>query len=63
MALFYPDDLQHNNPSKALVDATQFRGTAYPLDNISSTGSIPEDKRKVGMIVFASSSQEFYGFK
>ena len=62
MPIFYPDILEHNNPDRALVDITQLRGSSYPVGILSETGSIPTDKRKLGAIVFVSSSQEFYGF-
>lgn len=62
MALLYPDILQHNNTTKALTDITEVRGNSYPINLLSDTGSIPADKRKVGAIVFVSSSQNFYGF-
>ena len=62
MALLYPDILQHNNSTKALVDITEVRGSSYPIDLLSDTGSIPVDKRKIGAIIFVSSSQDFYGF-
>lgn len=62
MPVFYPDILEHNNSNRALVDITELRGNAYPLNSLSNTGSIPEDKRKVGAIVFVTSSGAFYGF-
>lgn len=62
MAVLYPDILQHNNANLALVDVTSLRGNAYPIDVLSSTGSIPSDKRKVGMLVFTSGSQALYAF-
>ena len=62
MALLYPDILQHNNTTKALTDITEVRGNSYPINLLSDTGSIPADKRKVGAIIFVSSSQNFYGF-
>jgi hypothetical protein len=62
MPVFYPDILEHNNNNRALVDITELRGNAYPLNSLSDTGSIPEDKRKVGAIVFVTSSGAFYGF-
>lgn len=62
MALLYPDILQHNNSSRALIDITELRGNSYPIGVLSETGSIPIDKRKIGQIVFVSSSQSFYGF-
>ena len=63
MAIYYPDILENNNPSYPLLDATFLKGTAYPLASISTTGSIPADKRNVGMIVFDSGSGKFYGYK
>ncbi len=63
MAIYYPDILEHNNSSYPLLDATSLKGTAYPLASISTTGSIPADKRNVGMIVFDSGSGKFYGYK
>jgi len=63
MAIKFPDILEHNNPVLPLVDITSLKGVAYPLDNINDTGSIPSAKRKVGTIVFATGSTEFYGFK
>lgn len=63
MAIYYPDILEHNNSSYPLLDAASLKGTAYPLASISTTGSIPADKRNVGMIVFDSGSGKFYGYK
>ena len=63
MAIKFPDILEHNNPVLPLVDITSLKGVAYPLDDINDTGSIPSAKRKVGTIVFATGSAEFYGFK
>lgn len=62
MALNYPDILQHNNSSYALLNASELRGTAFLIPSASATGSVPEDKRQLGSIVFASASQQFYGF-
>jgi hypothetical protein len=62
MPILYPDILEHNNSAKALVDITQLRGSSYPVGLLSETGSIPTDKRKLGAIIFVSSSQQFYGF-
>jgi hypothetical protein len=63
MPINFPDLIQHNNSDRALMDVTESRGTAYPLNQLSDTGSIPSDKRKPGMIVFVTGSKEFYGFK
>lgn len=62
MALKFPDILEHNNPANPLVDITELRGNSYPIGELDETGSIPSNKRNLGAIVFASSSQEFYGF-
>ena len=62
MAVLYPDILQHNNPNQALVDSTSLRGNAYPINVLNDTGSIPSDKRQVGMLVFTSGSKTLYGF-
>jgi hypothetical protein len=62
MPVFYPDILEHNNSNRALVDITELRGNAYPINQLSDTGSIPADKRKVGAIIFVTSSGAFYGF-
>ena len=62
MALNYPDILQHNNSNYALLDASQLRGNAYVIGSLIQTGSIPEDKRNPGSILFATGSQQFYGF-
>lgn len=62
MALKFPDILEHNNSNLPLVDITELKGNSYPLATLAETGSIPSSKRKVGAIIFVSSSQEFYGF-
>ena len=62
MAIFYPDILQHNNPTKALVDITELRGTSYPIGVLEETGSIPTDKRKIGQIIFVSGSSMYYSY-
>ena len=63
MPIFFPDILENNNPNFPLVDATFLKGNSYPLASINATGSIPSDKRNVGLIVFDSGSQEFYAYK
>jgi hypothetical protein len=62
MAIFYPDNLQHNNSNKYLVDITEVKGNSYPLGLLSETGSIPTDKRSIGQIIFVSSSQQYFGY-
>ena len=63
MPIFFPDILENNNPNFPLVDATFLKGNSYPLASIDATGSIPSNKRNVGLIIFDSGSQEFYAFK
>ena len=63
MALKYPDILEHNNPNLPLVDIVSLKGVTIPLGSLSQTGSIPSAKRNPGIIVFVTSSQEFYGYK
>lgn len=62
MAIFYPDILQHNNPTKPLINITEIQGTAYPLGNLSETGSIPSDKRQIGQIIYVSGSSMYYSY-
>lgn len=44
------------------MNASELRGTAYLIPSASATGSIPSDKRALGSIVYASASQEYYGY-
>lgn len=62
MPILYPDNLQHNNSNKYLVDITEVRGNSYPIGTLSETGSIPVDKRKIGQLAFVSSSQTYYSY-
>jgi len=62
MALFYPDLLRHNNPSNPLMEQTSLRGLAYPIGQLSDTGSIPTNKRDVGTMVFTTSSLEYFAY-
>lgn len=62
MPLNYPDILQHNNPNNPLMAQIQLRGLAYPIGQLSDTGSIPTNKRDVGSIVFVTGSQEYYAY-
>jgi hypothetical protein len=62
MALLFPDILRHNNSNLPLTDIKEVRGTTYPIADLTATGSIPPAKRNIGTIIFASSSQEYYGF-
>jgi len=62
MALYFPDILQHNNSNNPLMAQTSLRGLAYPIGQLSDTGSVPTNKRDVGSLVFATSSQEYYAY-
>jgi hypothetical protein len=62
MPLNFPDILQHNNPNNPLMAQTSLRGVAFPIGQLSDTGSVPTNKRDVGAIVFATGSQEFYAY-
>ena len=62
MPIGYPDILVHNNEFEPLVDITSIKGNAYPINSLIDTGSIPEEKRNIGAIVFVTSSREFFGF-
>jgi hypothetical protein len=62
MPLNFPDILQHNNPNNPLMAQTSLRGLAFPIGQLSDTGSVPTSKRDVGAIVFATASQEYYAY-
>jgi hypothetical protein len=62
MPLNFPDILQHNNPNNPLMAQTSLRGVAFPIGQLSDTGSVPTNKRDVGAIVFATGSQEYYAY-
>ena len=62
MPLNFPDILQHNNPNNPLMAQTSLRGLAFPLGQLSDTGSVPTNKRDVGAIIFTTGSQEFYAY-
>jgi len=51
MALLYPDNLEHNNPNLPLVDDAQIGGGLHVVDDITERDSIPDAKRKIGMLV------------
>ncbi len=62
MPLNFPDILRHNNPNNPLMAQTSLRGLAFPIAQLSDTGSVPTNKRDVGTIVFATGSQEYYAY-
>lgn len=51
MALYYPDNLEHNNPNYALAEDIQFRGGATSVLDLAERNAIPLDKRKLYAIV------------
>jgi len=62
MAINFPTELINSNPSFSLVDVSEVRGTARPINQLSDTGSIQFDERKVGQWVFVTSSMEYWAF-
>jgi len=62
MPLNFPDILRHNNPNNPLMAQTSLRGLAFPVAQLSDTGSVPVNKRDVGAILFATASQEYYAY-
>lgn len=51
MAVKYPDVLEHNNSTKALLDDAQLRGSAVVVADKTARNAIGEDKRKTGQLV------------
>ena len=47
----FPENLEHDDPDKALIDYGQIRGTHWYAMNIAARDAIPVDKREVGMMV------------
>jgi hypothetical protein len=62
MPIIFPDTVKPANTTYPIVESTDLKGTAYIIGQISETGSIAVSKRQQGMIVFTTSSQQFYGF-
>jgi hypothetical protein len=48
MSLFFPDELEHNNPNFAIADAGNIRGGMILADDIAGRDAVPLDKRKIG---------------
>ena len=44
------------------MEQTSLRGLAYPIGQLSDTGSIPTNKRDVGTMVFTTSSLEYFAY-
>lgn len=51
MPILRPDEYQHTNPNYAFMDASQQRGGARTILNISEISTIPADKRAAGMLI------------
>jgi hypothetical protein len=63
MALNYPDILQHNNSAYPIVDSNNILGSVFVTGSDTEQYGISEYKRKLGMIVYFSSSQDFKYYK
>lgn len=63
MPVYFPDILENNNPQYPLMDGKFLKGTAYPLNQLSETGSTAMLNRKqLGTVVYVTSSQQYYGY-
>lgn len=63
MPLNYPDILQHNNSSYPIIDSNNILGSVFVTGSDGEQYGISEYKRKLGMIVYFSSSQDFKYYK
>jgi hypothetical protein len=63
MPLNYPDILQHNNSVYPIVDSNNILGSVFVTGSNGEQYGISEYKRKLGMIVYFSSSQDFKYYK
>ena len=63
MPLNYPDILQHNNSVYPIVDSNNILGSVFVTGSDGEQYGISEYKRKLGMIVYFSSSQDFKYYK
>ena len=63
MPLNYPDILQHNNSVYPIVDSNNILGSVFVTGSDTEQYGISEYKRKLGMIVYFSSSQDFKYYK
>jgi hypothetical protein len=63
MPLNYPDILQHNNSAYPIVDSNNILGSVFVTGSDTEQYGISEYKRKLGMIVYFSSSQDFKYYK
>jgi hypothetical protein len=63
MPLNYPDILQHNNSSYPIIDSNNILGSVFVTGSNGEQYGISEYKRKLGMIVYFSSSQNYKYYK
>jgi hypothetical protein len=63
MPLNYPDILQHNNSVYPIIDSNNILGSVFVTGSDGQQYGISEYKRKLGMIVYFSSSQDFKYYK
>jgi hypothetical protein len=47
----FPEYIEHNDPTKALVDQEQIRGHHWSVIDKAARDAIPGDKREIGMLV------------
>ena len=60
MPLYYPDIIKSQNPNYPIVDITEVQGNSYPIEVLSDIDNIPENKRKIGAIVYVQDTADFY---
>lgn len=56
-----PEEIQHYDPDKALVDEGQLRGGKITLADTTARDNWPLDKRKIGMFVTIGTATKRYG--
>lgn len=59
MPLFYPDNLEHNNPNNPLMDVNQLKGQ-YNINLLSERDSIPLNKRSLTQSVGCRETERIY---
>jgi hypothetical protein len=59
MALYYPDNLEHNNPNNPLMDVNQLRGS-YNINLLSERDLIPLNKRSLTQNVSCRETERIY---
>ena len=47
----FPENIEHVDPTKPLVDQVQIKGTHWTVLDITARNAIADDKREVGMLV------------